>query len=410
MNLQGTHEPAFKPLARAFSDVLDAPPFGGAALCVYFDGRPVFDMWGGPRDPQGTPWEANTPAVSFSTTKGVTATALHVCRDRGLVDYDAPVSRYWPEFAQNGKAQITVRQVLTHASGLHDVRSIVEHAEVLLDWQATIDALAAAPAGHSPGRFNAYHALTYGHLVGEIVQRVSGIAFPRFIQENIAAPLGLKDFFIGAPPEATARAARIIVPPRKGPKRTPEEHAVEHRRRQHKSERMARWARMFGIPVKPERTFNALTPRGIESWDFASENVLSAAIPAANGLFSARDLARMYEMLSLGGAIDGVRILSEATVREATRLHSLRPDGVLVIPMGWRLGYHSMITKFGPVRGAYGHSGYNGSGAWASPRHQASLGYVLNAGFGTPVGDRRMLNLSTVAMSCIRTTKRRSAA
>jgi len=100
---------------------------------------------------------------------------------------------------------------------------------------------------------------------------------------------------------------------------------------------------------------------------------------------------------------------SEDTLREATRIQTLRPDGVLVIPMGWRLGYHSVITQLGPVRGAFGHAGYNGSGAWASPRHRSAFAYVVNAGTGTPVGDRRMLKLGTVALSCIKAARRRAA-
>lgn len=414
MAIQGSYDPAFKPLARAFAEVLGAPPFGGAALTVYVGGRIAFDMWGGPRDAIGNPWEAHTPAVSYSTTKGVAATALHVARDRGLVDYDAPVARYWPEFAQNGKSAITVRQILTHAAGLHDVRALLDHAERLLDWEATVDALAKAAPRHAPGRFTAYHALTYGHLVGEIVRRVSGMPFSRFIHEAIAQPLGLPDFFVGAPPEACARAARILKPegigraprgaggssPRSGERRAT---------RQERAERVAKWARRLGLPMNPQRTFSALTPRGIELWDFSSPEVLSATIPAANGLFSGRDLARMYAALALGGAIDGQRILSEATVREATRIQTLRPDGVLVIPMGWRLGYHSVLAQLGPVRGAFGHAGYNGSGAWASPRHGMGFGFVVNAGLGTPVGDRRMLKLSSVALACARSAKRRAA-
>jgi CubicO group peptidase (beta-lactamase class C family) len=411
MAIQGIHDPAFKPLARAFSEVLGSPPFGGAALTVYVDGRIVFDMWGGPRDAIGNPWEAHTPAVSYSTTKGVAATALHVARDRGLLDYDAPVARYWPEFAQNGKAGVTVRQVLTHEAGLHDVRALVEHAEVLLDWDATVNALAKAAPSHAPGRFTAYHALTYGHLVGEIVRRVSGVSFSRFIHENIAQPLGLEDFFVGAPPEACARAARILKPQgvHKPAHRSGPSSAERRAAKQERAERVARWARRLGLPMNPQRTFSALTPRGIEHWDFSSPEVLAAAIPAANGLFSARDLARLYAALALGGAIDGQRILAESTVREATRIQTLRPDGVLVIPMGWRLGYHSVLSQLGPVRGAFGHAGYNGSGAWASPRHGMGFGYVVNAGLGTPVGDRRMLKLSSVALACARSAKRRAA-
>lgn len=410
--LSGHHEPGFEPLARALEDVLSHPPFGGAALCVYQAGRPVFDMWGGLRDNEGRPWQQNTPSVSFSTTKGITSTALHMLADRGLVRYDDPVVRYWPEFGQRGKTGITLRHVLTHSAGLYDVRNVLSHADDLLDWDATCAALAAAPAAHEPGRYHAYHALTYGHLVGEVVRRVSGQSFSSFVEQEIARPLGLRDFFVGAPDEATARAARLLLPPRKPRSEAP--RAREGKRPRSARERrlfaVQRVLRLFGVPMNLERVQSAFSPRGIGRWDFSSPEVLRACIPAANGLFAARDLARFYSALAGGGTLDGVRLLSAETLRQATRIHARGPDGVLVLPMGWRLGYHGVATRTGVVKGAYGHFGYGGSGAWASPADQASLAYVVNAGTGTPVGDFRVVKLTSVALSCLRARRQRTRA
>jgi CubicO group peptidase (beta-lactamase class C family) len=137
--------------------------------------------------------------------------------------------------------------------------------------------------------------------------------------------------------------------------------------------------------------------------------VLRACIPAANGLFAARDLARLYALLGNGGSLGSTRLLSEQTMREATRVHVHGPDGVLVAPMRWRLGYHALFGPLGPVRGGFGHSGYNGSGAWASPQHGAALGFVVNAGYGTPVGDWRMLKITNTALACLSSRKRRAA-
>jgi CubicO group peptidase (beta-lactamase class C family) len=409
--LHGRHDPGFEPLAETLASILREKPYGGASLCLYVQGRPVFDMWGGPRNAEGDPWEEHTPGVSYSTGKGVVSTALHILKDRGLVHYDEPVAKYWPEFAQNGKGAITVRQALTHSAGLYAARTIVESAEVLLDWDRTIQALERAPAAHAPGRFHAYHALTYGHLIGEIVRRVSGKSFSRFVQEDIAEPLGLRDFFIGAPDDAIARAARNII---KAPGRTSDE-SKEHARARHKSRAarvklIARGLNMLGIPLSPDRMQRAFTADGIEKWDFSSPEVLRATIPSANGLFSGRDLARFYALLAAGGALDGVRLLSSETVREATQIYTRRPDGVLVVPMQWRLGYHAAFSKLGAVRGAFGHAGYNGSGAWASPLHGAAFGYVVNAGYGTPFGDWRGVRLTTAALACIKTQKRRRVA
>jgi CubicO group peptidase (beta-lactamase class C family) len=189
--------------------------------------------------------------------------------------------------------------------------------------------------------------------------------------------------------------------------------AAEAQRRERtraKSERfrlIARGLNLLGIPISPERMHKAFTPRGVESWDFSSPTVLKACIPAANGLFSGRDLARFYAMLAAGGALDGVRILSEDTVREATVVHGRGPDGVLVAPMRWRLGFHATFSKLGIVRGGFGHSGYNGSGGWASPQHGASFGYVVNAGLGTPFGDWRTVKLTTATLACLKQRKKR---
>lgn len=400
MTLRGSCRPGFEPLAHAFASILREPPFGGAAVCLYRDGQPVFDMWGGPRNPEGDAWEADTPSVSYSTSKGVAATALHLLRDRGLVDYDAPVARYWPEFGQKGKSQITVRQVLTHAAGLFDARNIVGHADVLLDWEASVRALERASTSHPPGRYHAYHALTFGHLVGELVRRVSGKSFSRFVQEELAEPLGLRDFFIGAPDAAIARAARILPVQAPVPSQ-PRSHARDEMRAA-PMRLLALGLNLVGIPMSPDRLRRALRPRGIERWNFSSPEVLRACIPAANGLFTARDLACLYALLGNGGTLGKVRLLSPQTVREATRVHARGPDGVLVAPMRWRLGYHALFSGLGIVRDGFGHSGYNGSGAWASPADRAALGYVVNAGYGTPVGDWRMLKLTTAALACLR--------
>jgi CubicO group peptidase (beta-lactamase class C family) len=409
--LLGTHERGFEPLAKALRNILLEPPFGGAAVCLYQHGRCVFNMWGGPRNAEGDPWQERTAGVSYSTCKGVTATALHILKDRGLLKYDDPVVRYWPEFAHNGKRSITVRHVLTHGAGLFDARNIFGHADVLLDWEAAVHALERAPASHAPGRYHGYHALTFGHLVGELVRRVSGKTIARFVHDEIAVPLGLRDFYLGeAPDQAFARAARNI---HSAPGRASDETSKQARARQQaKAARMRLIAlgfNMFGVPMSPDRLHRALTPRGIDAWDFSSPQILRASIPAANGLFSASDLTRFYALLANGGSLEGVRLLSESTVREATQVQVRGPDGVLAFPMRWSLGYHAVFSMRGVVRGAFGHSGYNGSGAWASPEQRAALSYVVNAGSGTPVGDWRLLKLTTTAQACLRKRSLRAA-
>src|SRR5262249_5241344 len=169
---------------------------GGAAVCVYQHGACVVDLWGGHRDPFGSPWLHDTMSPSFSTTKGVASTVLHVLADRGLVDYDRCVAEYWPEFAQAGKERITVRHVLAHQSGLHHIRRMVDRAERMLDWEYMIHAIERTAPAYEPGTRTGYHGLTYGYLVGEIWQRVMGRRFSALVRELIAEPLGLDAIYI----------------------------------------------------------------------------------------------------------------------------------------------------------------------------------------------------------------------
>lgn len=371
---------------------------GGAAVSVYHRGEPVVDLWGGTRDldaPGGpAPWERDTVAMCFSTTKGVASTALHVLADRGLVGYDEPVATYWPEFAQNGKEAVTVRHVLSHSAGLHRIRSLVDAAHRMLDWDHMCAALAAAPPAYPPGTRHGYHALTYGWLVGEIVRRVSGVAIADFVRTELAEPLGLDGLTIGLPPTERGRLAPLgpmgIPRPRWKPLRQAEREI---------GKLMGKVVSAMPVPVNTRRLVNALVPRGFEDV-LVGTDIMDAAVPAANGFFTARSLGRMYAMLAGGGSIDGVRILSPATVAAAATVQSHGPDLVLVMPMDWRLGYHRVFTTRGGVGTAFGHFGFGGSGGWADPARDLSVAYVCNRGSGTPIGDLRIAELGAAAIRC----------
>jgi CubicO group peptidase (beta-lactamase class C family) len=366
---------------------------GGAAVCVYHRGEVVVDCWGGTRDAEGDPWEEDTLSLSYSTTKGVASTLLHVLADRGLVDYDAPVAEYWPEFAEAGKARITVRQVLCHEAGLYRVRDMIDHARRLLDWKHMVEALARSNPCHEPGATHGYHGWTYGWLVGEIVQRVTGRNFAQALASELAEPLGLDGCYVGLPAEQMHRRAQLlqarrIARPRPGALVPMAGRAV------------ARALGLAGVPIDLAHTHAALVPPGIEEVDFGSEAWATASIPAANGIFNARSLARIYAMLAGGGAIDGVRLLSRETVERATRVQNRGIGRVVPYPMHWRLGYHRVNTFGVRVPRGFGHSGFGGSGAWADPDRQLALGMVLNSGLGTPFGDLRIIQISTAALRC----------
>jgi CubicO group peptidase (beta-lactamase class C family) len=349
-------------------------------------------------------------APSFSTTKGIASTLIHIMADRGLLEYDSRVAEYWPEFGQAGKERITVRQVLAHQSGLYHIRQMVDDASRMLEWDYMIQAIERAEPVHPPGERTGYHGLTYGFLVGEILQRVTGKPFPELVQHELVEPLGLDGLYIGAPDEALDRAAELIWPDRLSRARSV---ASEGRRRPEDlvhagaswlSEALLRYAR---VDLDLASILDALAPRGISRFDFGAEDTLRVAIPAANGLFTARSLARVYAALSMGGEIDGVRLLSRRTLAEATqRQRRTRALAVIPFDMRWRLGYHGIFTTLGVPREAFGHFGFGGSGGWADPSRELGVALIVNRGMGTPFGDTRTARISGAVLKATRRARR----
>jgi CubicO group peptidase (beta-lactamase class C family) len=402
LHLDGRIHPDFGAVEATLRNQLGSHP-GGAAVCVYHRGERVVDLWGGYKDDEGTLWTQDTMAPSFSTTKGVAATLLHIHADRGLIDYDARVADYWPEFGQAGKEDITVRQVLSHQSGLYHIRQMVDHVDRLLDWKYMIRAIEQTTPVHPPGTRTGYHGLTFGFLVGEIIQRVTGKKFSQLVQREIAKPLKLDGLFIGTPEHEIARAAKLIFPASiKQMAQTSLGSKLEVG-----ASRLSQLLQRLGVDSDLSSIFDALAPRGVSDFDFGSPESLRAAIPAANGLFTARSLAKMYALLANGGEFEGVRLLSEKSLARATTLQ--KPTGKLsVIPfdMRWRLGYHGVATTRGFPRQAFGHFGFGGSGAWADPAQELSVALIVNSGMGSPFGDLRTASIGGAALACAKARSR----
>ncbi|MFV0493576.1 serine hydrolase domain-containing protein [Mycobacterium sp.] len=352
----GAADPQFECVVRAFSTMFPARRFGGGALAVYLDGQPVVDVWKGWADRAGrVQWTADTAPMVFSTTKGVAATVIHRLADRGLIDYDAPVARYWPEFGANGKANMTVRQVMKHTAGLSGLRG-ASRADVF-DHIEMEDRLAAASPGRMLGK-PAYHALTFGWLMSGLARAVTGKDMRVLFREEIAEPLDCDGFHLGRPPAGSpTRAAELIMP----------RHIVGNRVVSAVAQKAA--GQLSG-------GFRSMYFPGAMATVRGDNAMLDAEIPAANGIVTARALARMYGAIANGGEVDGTQFLSRRLIAGLTRRRSIRPDRNLIVPIAFHLGYH--VLPIANAMPGFGHAGLGGSIGWSDPDSGLAIGFVHN--------------------------------
>ncbi|MDA0352753.1 MAG: serine hydrolase [Chloroflexi bacterium] len=358
VQIQGEVDPRFERVREAFANNFRDHREVGAAVAVYLDGRPVVDLWAGRMHPDGdAAWERDTIVNVWSMTKGMTATCAHILADRDLLDYDAPVAQYWPEFGKLGKESIPVRWLLSHQAGLVAVDPPLKPGDHE-HWDTMIHALEETTPQWEPGTKNGYHMITFGWLVGEVVRRISGAAsLGAFFRDEIAAPLGA-DFFIGTPASEDPRIASIIQP-------APNE--------------------IFVRPPGPDAPTNPLMERSLLHdselvMDPNSRGWRGAELPGGNGHGNARAVARVYSALAQGGELDGVRLMSPERVDIAREVHVDSPDEVLTMRTRRSLGYMHPVPDTGDRRGpeAFGHGGAGGSNGFADTEHQIGFGYAMN--------------------------------
>ena len=354
--VSGLLDPNFSCVVRGFASLFPGRRFGGGALAVYLDGQPVVDVWTGWSDRGGTvPWTADTAPMVFSATKGMASTVIHRLVDRGLIDYDAPVAEYWPEFGANGKAHLTVREVMRHRAGLSGLRGATR--DDLLDHVVMEERLAAAPPGRLLGK-PAYHALTYGWLMSGLARAVTGKGMRELIREELAEPLDTDGMYLGRPPaEAPTKVAEIVMP----------QNIIANP--------VVRYA-AHKVANQLSSGFRSMYFPGVTAALQGDIPMLDAEMPAANGVVTARALARMYGAIANGGEIDGTRFLSRELVAGLTGRRSLEPDRNLFVPLAFHLGYHTL--PFGNVMPGFGHVGMGGSFGWADPATGVALSYVHN--------------------------------
>ncbi|MFT5202404.1 MAG: CubicO group peptidase (beta-lactamase class C family) [Candidatus Aldehydirespiratoraceae bacterium] len=376
-DVRGQVDEGFGPVADAFAANFAEHEDVGAGFSLYADGKLVVDLTGGTFDAAGTrPYDDAALQLVFSTTKGAAAICAAILHERGELDYEAPVSQYWPEFAANGKGDLSVAWLMSHRCGLISVDNVPSFADVLAI-DPIVEALAAqAPLWELDGS-HGYHALTYGWLVGELVRRISGQRIGAFFQENVAQPLGL-EFWIGLPEEQESRVSPLLA------MSAPTDPAA--------AELMLAF---IGPGTLGGRALSLDGAFDIESDDnpFNTRAVHASEIPAANGITNATSLARMYA--ATVGEVDGVRLMNDATREMACAPVTGGNDKCLVFETKFGMGfmtYDGVLPLAGPR--SYGHAGAGGSLGYADPDLGIGFGYVMNQMSGSLVGDPRTLGLT----------------
>ena len=357
--VQGAADSSFACTLRAFSQLFPGRRFGGGALSIYLHGEPVVDVWTGYADRRGTQhWNADTGAMVFSVTKGMASTVIHRLADRGLIDYDAPVAQYWPEFGAKGKGRITVREIMQHRAGLSHLNGCTKAD--LLDHRVMEERVASAPVNKLLYGHQAYHALTYGWLMSGLGRALTGKGMRDLIREELAEPLDTDGLHLGRPPvEAPTRAAQILAP--QGTLANPVFNFVAPR------------VAALGV----SGAFGSMYFPGMKAVVQGDTPFLDAEIPAANGVATARGIAKMYGAIANGGRIEGRQFLSSERVAVLTGKASFWPDRNLFVPLSFHLGYHSLPLPPGLMSG-FGHAGLAGSVGWADPSTGLSFGFVHN--------------------------------
>ncbi|MHA1106262.1 MAG: serine hydrolase domain-containing protein [Promethearchaeota archaeon] len=365
IEIEGYCDDRFTSVKKAFQSNFDENLEVGASFAVTINGKHVIDLWGGHADAAQTrPWKKDTIVNVYSTTKVMTAICIHMLVDRGLLDLDAPVAKYWPEFAQAGKENLPVRYLLSHTSGLAGWDKAFR-TKKLYNWDLMVELLAAQKPWWEPGTKSGYHTITFGYLLGEIIKRITNQTVGTFFHEEVAKPLGA-DFYIGLPEEHDSRVADLIPPP-------PIDLST------------------FG-DIDPESiAMRSLTHPMIDVNETKTREWRGAEIPAANGHGNARSVSRITAALACGGEIDGIHLLSEDTIKKSIEEQSNGTDLVLNVPIRFGLGWglQSKDLPIGPNPNLFYWGGYGGSVVVVDLDEKMSISYVMNKMVSTLTGDPR---------------------
>jgi len=338
----------------------------GIQVAVYFEGELVVDAWAGTADAKkGKPVDGDTLFPVFSTTKGIAATLIHILAGQGKLNYDAKVADYWPEFAVNGKEDITVRQILNHTAGLQNMPLGIGCKD-LLDWDKMCKAIAKLKPVYEPGTRMEYHAITFSWLVGEVARRVDGRAFSKIMEDEICRPLKIRDMYVGIPGKVESRVA------------------------------------ILEEPAFNQDMLKVLEPHPIPAWICPLHEWMNrpegrrSCVPASSGIMSARAIARHYAALMPGG-VDGIELLNPERMKAATARQKLKDKTYIGRALGYSLGGKG--STMGDRLSAFGHGGYGGSTGFADPKYKLAVGLTKNlfsndsVHHGVVCEVRRLLNI-----------------
>lgn len=379
VEIQGTVPERFTEVADALARSIDAGADVGASVAIAIDGEMVADFWGGFVDEaRTTPWERDTIVNVWSTTKTMSALTALVLADRGLLDLDAPVADHWPEFAANGKGGVLVKHVLSHTSGVSGWAQPVTQDDVY-DQDRSAAILAAQPPWWEPGTASGYHAINQGHLIGELVRRVTGRTLGTYFRDEIAGPLGA-DFHIGLAAEHDGRVSPIIPPP-------------------------PLQLDLAGDIDMDSPAMKTFTGPPMDASHANTEAWRRAEIGAANGHGNARSVARVQSVVSNGGTVDGITLLSPATI---DRIFEVQADGidlVLGIPLKFGIGYGLPVAETIPYLPADDRicfwGGWGGSVIINDLDRRMSFAFMMNRMAEGVIGGTTAAALLTAAYAAV---------
>lgn len=409
---------------------------GGCSLVIFHEGKAVTQLAHGianidKTNQQITPWQPSTLSLNFSTGKGILVTLIHILVSQNLLVYDKTLASYWPAFAQNGKDSVTLRDMLTHESGLFNIVSITEHAKDMLDWQLMLSnveqmALNSPTNTHSSANNKqpinqstesnadssaAYSALVSGWVLGGLIEQVTQLSLQQALEYYLLQPLNLVgQVYFGVPKDKVAQVAGQIRAKETQAKPLLTQDTDSTLQFYQSLPFYPAWLTLSqsdsplttqainALYFQPaniniEDYKSALVPIGSRQFNYYHPITLQAKIPAANGVASAIALATVYAMLANRGVWQGKTLINSAVFKALSSIHNEQFDKIMPAVMAWRLGYHRVFSLFHDVSDAFGHMGYNGSMAWCDPRRALAVSFVHNYDV-TMLGDDRQFILN----------------